>query len=776
MVFKISIDKNSIAFKLLTPVVVFFTILALVITIVIFTIFHQYAKSQVEERRQIVEEQIFNILNAPYQVTSAPARLFMLKVKSTSDIEIFSRTRILKLQFSEAGEVFYQIDNTDKFTHHTAPKNSFLIKQISKLSPINHTGALFFKPWNWQINFVLDDAAYFVFMQRAVYIFIAVITVLLISPITFLILLVTNIISKPLTQIIDPVQQGKLPSYKGITEFEFLSSTIENYINQRIINDKKLIIAKEEALASSRAKSEFLANMSHEIRTPMNGIIGMTQIALDTEPNPEQQNYLKNIKISADGLLGLLNDILDSSKIEAGQLLMESYDFSLPSMLDNIISMMTFAAEEKGLELLLQDSVSDLPDFVKGDELRLRQILVNLIGNSIKFTKKGSVTLKVIPENREDKKVALHFMIIDTGIGIPADKQKTIFSSFRQADTSTTRKFGGTGLGLAISKQLVELMGGKIWVESALGQGTIFHFTVVFDHGNEVTLLQHDSSAPRVRKLDILLVDDVSINCKVACSILEKDGHSVITAENGLESLKILASQNFDLILMDVQMPIMDGLTASAIIRASENNSDLSHFNLPPSLPKKLIEKCKGRHTPIVAMTANAMVGDRDKCLAAGMDNYLTKPFEPSQIRKILSKIEKNIFLSKNNTSTEVPTIVTSKKDLRKVVQDHLKSMYSFDDVKIEQFLLSCRRILSENFEKAHAYATDGDLQALSRVMHSLKGSLLNLGLTDLAAKAQELENKTNQGKDGPYEKQLLDMQDHLSMLLTDDDDVSSGT
>jgi len=416
--------------------------------------------------------------------------------------------------------------------------------------------------------------------------------------------------------------------------------TLLYFIWQKTRNDLSLLIARQNADAANRAKSEFLANMSHDIRTPMNGIIGMTRLALDTRLNSDQRNYLQNIKISADGLLGLLNDILDFSKIEAGQLLMESNDFNLPAMLDNIISMMTYAAEEKGLELTRQYESSNIPQFVRGDELRLRQILVNLIGNGIKFTETGSVTLKVVSKNKEDKQLELHFIVIDTGIGIPADKQKTIFSSFSQADSSTTRAFGGTGLGLTISRQLVEKMNGTIWCESFEGEKTQFHFTVLLEHGEEQKNRRSSGTKSlAVEGLTVLLVEDNVINRDITGYALANDGHRVVEAVNGLKALEVFVEHDIDLILMDVQMPVMDGLTSSAIIRASENEHDLSQFNLLPSLSDKLIQKCKGRHVPIVALTANAMEGDKEKCLAAGMDNYLTKPFKPAQIKVLIADI-----------------------------------------------------------------------------------------------------------------------------------------
>lgn len=412
-------------------------------------------------------------------------------------------------------------------------------------------------------------------------------------------------------------------------------------LEQRVaIRTHELHVATQKAESANQAKSEFLANMSHDIRTPMSGIIGMTNLTLDTELTHEQQNYLNDIKISADGLLGLLNDILDFSKIEAGQLIIEKHNFNLLTMMENIYSMMASTAREKGIELILEHNAIELPSFVKGDELRLRQILINLIGNSIKFTEKGSVKVRVVSEEIEGNTLGLHFIVIDTGIGIPTDKHEVIFSSFSQAESSTTRNFGGSGLGLTICKQLVSLMGGEIWLDTAVRQGTIFHFTVVLDRGKEIeTFRQDDKNTSQTKQLAILLVDDNNINCAIARNILEKDNHIVVTAQNGLEALETLVSQDFDLILMDVQMPVMDGLTASAIVLASENDTDLSKFSLPPSLPAKLIQQFKGKHIPIIAMTANAMDDDKKKCLAAGMDSYLTKPFEPTQLRNVIADI-----------------------------------------------------------------------------------------------------------------------------------------
>lgn len=447
-------------------------------------------------------------------------------------------------------------------------------------------------------------------------------------------------------RILDILAVPVANSDKGVSKLEIIQDITEREQSKLKLVDvnKELEAAMattkemaEQANAANRAKSDFLANMSHDIRTPMNGIIGLTRMVLDTQLTIEQQKQLEKIKISADGLLSLLNDILDFSKIEAGQLLVEKHNFNLNKTLHTIHSMMVQEAEDKGLELITPKDSTKVPVLLRGDELRLRQILINLIGNGIKFTREGSVTVYVLSEKREDDRVGLHFIVTDTGIGISEDKQELIFSSFQQANASTSREFGGSGLGLSICKQLVGLMDGEIWVTSNVPKGSIFHFTVVLDKGDKKDALQHDVVKAPVEELSILLVDDNFINCEIGRNVLEKNKHLIVTASNGLEALECLVSQHFDMILMDVQMPVMDGLTATAIIRASENNSDLSQFNLEASLINDLTQQCKGRHIAIISMTANAMQGDKEKCLAAGMDNYLTKPFEPEQLRTVIT-------------------------------------------------------------------------------------------------------------------------------------------
>ena len=418
---------------------------------------------------------------------------------------------------------------------------------------------------------------------------------------------------------------------------EQLNASLLNEVEERKKAAERLSIARRDAEQANMAKTQFLANMSHDIRTPMNGIIGMTRLLLETELNHDQAKYLDTIRLSADGLLGLLNDILDFSKIEAGQLLIVQQNYNFHELVANLESIMTYSAREKGLQLIFPKNLTDLPQFVKGDELRLRQILINLLGNAIKFTHHGSVMLNIQPQQTAEENITIHFQVADTGIGIPADKLDEIFASFSQADSSMARKYGGSGLGLAISKQLVEMMGGRIWLESIEGQGSTFHFTITLQLGSkERTRIAADPAKP-VRPLRILVADDNGVNCDLARLLLEKDGHSVITVDDGLGALQALVDHTFDLILMDVQMPTMDGLTASQIIRKCENQTNLSEYTLPPELEEHLLDCCRGKHVPIIAMTANAMEGDRQKCLNSGMDGYLTKPFDPLQIEQALA-------------------------------------------------------------------------------------------------------------------------------------------
>ncbi|MFO0844422.1 MAG: ATP-binding protein [Gemmataceae bacterium] len=366
--------------------------------------------------------------------------------------------------------------------------------------------------------------------------------------------------------------------------------------------------AREAAEAASKAKSEFLANMSHEIRTPMSGILGMSRKLLDTPLSPAQRDDLQIVKASAEALLTILKDILDFSKIEARKLQLDPVAFHLRDAVGDTVRALALSARQKGLSLMCAVD-DDAPEFVVGDPGRLRQVLVNLIGNAIKFTSRGEVL--VVVRRVPGAENTLRFEVRDTGIGIDAAKLPTIFDPFVQADSSTTRQYGGTGLGLSISSQLVQLMGGALRVESEPGRGSRFWFAVRLE---PAVAPSPPPPAPwrSLRPLRILLAEDNPANKEVAVYMLENAGHLVAVASTGREAIRQLAGERFDLVLMDVQMPEMDGFEATRAIRAREREG--------------------GGRLPVVAMTAHAMKGDRERCLAAGMDDYVTKPIDAAEL------------------------------------------------------------------------------------------------------------------------------------------------
>jgi signal transduction histidine kinase/CheY-like chemotaxis protein/HPt (histidine-containing phosphotransfer) domain-containing protein len=498
--------------------------------------------------------------------------------------------------------------------------------------------------------------------------------------------------------------------------------------------DEQLVEATREAENANRAKSLFLAQMSHEIRTPLNGVLGIAALLLKTPLDDKQRDFVQTMYHSGEALLNLINDILDFSKIEAGNLELEKVHFNLRELTEQTIDLFSNRALEKNVRLSCFVQAS-LPEYIVGDPGRLRQILMNLLSNALKFTRDGDVSLSIFPgEQRKGNKVSLRFEVSDSGIGISSTKQKEIFSAFSQADGSTTRQFGGTGLGLAICRQLVDLMGGKIGVESTEGNGATFWFVVSFVPGKaEEAVTFSQMLPPEEQSVNfsgrVLVAEDNVTNQIVARGMLEQAGLQVEIVDNGRKAVNAFNNQKYDLVFMDCQMPVMDGYEATGRIRQFEKQTGVAR-------------------TPILALTAHAMKGDREHCLSVGMDDYLTKPFTEQQLHAVLHK-----WLVSSEAVKERPEERAANQPGQEVVFDEtvLESYRLYQqkgepDIVRRLVVIFLKHTPGLLREMAEADA-DKNLERLWPLAHSLKSSSANIGAIRLAGLCEEMERMGRQKK-----------------------------
>lgn len=536
-------------------------------------------------------------------------------------------------------------------------------------------------------------------------------------------------------------------------------------ITERKLNESILLNSMNAAEAANIAKSAFLSNVSHEIRTPMNSIIGMTNLALKTQLSAKQYDYLHKIDYSAHHLLGLINDILDFSKIEANKLELELVDFNLSSMFENLSKQLTHIAAEKNLQLnFVMDPALSMP--VRGDSMRLTQILLNFTSNAIKFTSRGEITVsaklkETSKDDAHEDDYRVHFHVRDTGIGLSPEQIKKLFVAFHQADTSITRKYGGTGLGLVISKQLAELMGGTVGIESKPGEGSTFWLEVVLAKGNEL-LVQPDPQAfnfDLLKGATILLVEDNLFNQQVAVELLREVGANVSIANNGQEAIELLFKYRFDCVLMDVQMPVMDGLEATRQIRANV--------------------KLAGNY--IVAMTANARKEDKERCFVAGMNDFLSKPVFGEQLYAAIARgvkatghVNQNLPLTATVVATTQTAATTDFMEMSMNTENSvlidltsLKKMMGSDPAKIKKFAFKFVQSAKQSLSEIEEMLKQENMVALAALGHRTKSPARTVGAMAFADMCQALE-KFKEGGDIAEARQLVEKMRALLERIVD--------